>query len=147
MRIVQAAFGYVALLLGVALLIYSYAHPENNLLASGFNKSYMFYPRILLYAWIIISIAIIIDDAIKKTKADKIADFYVLIGAMFITILMCISIPRLGFLFTAIVFLLVYPAWLKYRNWKVLIPTSIVFAFGVKLFFEHLLLIQLPTFS
>lgn len=144
--ILDLAFGSAMLATGALLFHESFAPGSSQLLA-GHQFSPMFYPRILLVIWMLLSLTLI-GRAVLLLKSDLLADrLNVLrVGACMVWcgIYVAWLVPAVGFLIASVPFAFVLTIFLGARH-KVWVPTvSIVFPVAVWYVFQSILSIPLP---
>ena len=128
---------------GACLLAYSYGGSAKNL-AAGASFGPLFFPRILLWIWVVLAAGMVLEAAFLKKTAGQKQNRIGLVASLVITGAAYLLMPVVGFLPTGIAFMLVYPAALGNRKIRVLVPLSIVFSASVWYIFNDILLIALP---
>jgi putative tricarboxylic transport membrane protein len=129
---------------GVFLLAHSYMDSAENI-AAGSSFGPLFFPRVLLWIWVVLAAGMIIEAALLKNPASPKVNRSGLIAALALTGAAYPLMPVIGFLPTSMAFMLFYPAALGYRKIKVLVPLSILFSVAVWYIFNDILLISLPN--
>ena len=137
----NSLFGIISLCIGGALLFSTFGYKETSI-SGEYGK--MFYPKIVLWLWVFLSILIIIQDALKaRMHFSRVAWSKLAIAATIIG-LACVFPVKVGFIPAGILFYIAYCYASGYRNMKVLIPLSVVYVVGIWALFTHVFLIQLP---
>lgn len=127
--------------IGAFLLAYSYA-TANVAAAAQFGPQ--FFPRILLWVWLILAVAMMAESILLKGKKYKEQNWVGLFSSIILTGLACTLITVVGFLPVSLIFMFAYPWALGYRRIKILIPLSLIFSIATWYIFNEILLIPLP---
>ncbi len=142
-RTSQIVFGLTFLLIGVGLMAYSFT------VKIGHSNAYgpMFFPRILLAGWILVSLLITINACLKghleKIEAIGWPRFS---GAALIVFFFLFAFKYLGFIVSGILFFICYSAYLGYRKYfRLLLISSALIAVTWYVFY-NILEIVLPEF-
>ncbi|MDL2271534.1 tripartite tricarboxylate transporter TctB family protein [Desulfovibrio sp. OttesenSCG-928-I05] len=134
-------FSVVMFSIGAFLLAYSYT-TANVAAAAQFGPQ--FFPRILLWTWLVLALAMMAESILLKGRKYKEQNWKGLFASIGLTALACTLMPIVGFLPISLTFMLAYPWALGYRRSTVLIPLSIIFSFATWYIFNEILLIPLP---
>ena len=135
-------FSVVMFSIGTFLLAYS--HSVSNVAAAD-SFGPLFYPRIILWGWLLCAVAMMAEAVFLKGKQYGKQHWTGLLAAIALTGFTCVAIPVAGFLPVSIAFMLAYPWALGYRRIKVLAPLSVIFSAATWYTFNEILLIQLPA--
>ncbi|MDL2210110.1 tripartite tricarboxylate transporter TctB family protein [Desulfovibrio sp. OttesenSCG-928-O18] len=145
-RAIPLIFSGTMIFISGFLLLHSYIFPPDVSQSTDTKYGLMFYPRIILFAWLGCAVALFLQYLTRKRNFVLKEISWRLLGiSIGLTLLVCILLDYLGFLPACIAFCFAYPFLLGYRNVKVLIPVSILYAVGLWFVFNKVLLIILPA--
>ncbi|WP_167512316.1 tripartite tricarboxylate transporter TctB family protein [Oceanidesulfovibrio marinus] len=143
-RLIEFMFGGVMMLLGVAFMIHTF-DSAYKVMGIGAQVSPIFYPRILLTAWLLLSVGILIEAAFKKGKSSKDYSWKNAL-LMFLLIGLCVAaMEYIGFLLSTVAFFFASCLIFGYGRYSVLLPVGIIFPVALWLIFVEVLKIPLPT--
>ena len=128
--------------IGALLLLQSYIGEKTR--AAGADVGPMFYPRILLWGWTILSGAMCFNAFRKPESLPPEPNRAALYWAMGVTFIFGFVLEYAGFFILSIFFCFLYPYLQGYRRLPVLIPFCILYTVGVWYLFNNVLYIFLP---
>ncbi|MEP0521344.1 MAG: tripartite tricarboxylate transporter TctB family protein [Hyphomicrobiales bacterium] len=135
-------------LTGLALLLIGGA-----LYASSFDASYAdlggafdptFFPRIILMIWLLLALATLIVEVMRKTPSKPFQALRVL-GITIASFLYVLFLTDLGFFLTSVIFCLVILSLLSMRRYLVMVLFSVLVPGSLVVLFNHILTLPLPT--
>lgn len=143
---VNKGLSLILLVIAVSYLIMAYRLPE-----------YMFVPvdsdlvpKLLGYALLILSIIFFFskDTETEEQKAKRVIpkdDLYMLSGIFALILIYITILEVIGFVVMTAFFIIFSSRFLGYKNWKVLLPTAILFSVISYSVFNYGLAIRLPA--
>jgi hypothetical protein len=132
------------LFIGVAFMLHTY-DPVYKGMGIGAGVSPIFYPRIILCAWIALCLCILLEAFFKKPKDEKECSWKS-VFLMLALIALCIGFMNvIGFLLSSIAFFFASCFTFGYRRLPVLLCTGLLFPVALWFIFVHVLQIPLPT--
>ncbi len=137
----RALFSGVMFSLGAFLLAHSYSVAD---LATAASFGPQFFPRIILWVWLLLAACMTVEAMFLKGKQDKGQHWAGLLSAVALTGLACLLLPLAGFLPVSLIFMLAYPWALGYRRVTILVPLAVLFSLATWYVFNEILLIPLP---
>ncbi|MDL2209624.1 tripartite tricarboxylate transporter TctB family protein [Desulfovibrio sp. OttesenSCG-928-O18] len=144
-KILPLIFSGTMMLISGFLLLHSFVFPPHTAASLDTDFGILFYPRIILTVWLGCATALFFQYLYQKRKFVLKSINWKLLGvSILLTLIVCIMFEYLGFLPGCIVFCFLYPFALGYKNLKVLIPVSILYAVSLWFVFNKVLLIILP---
>ena len=135
-------FSLSLFVVGALLLLQSYVGEATR--AAGADVGPMFYPRILLWGWTILSGAMCVNALRKPEGLTPVPNSAALYWAMGLTFVFGFLLEYAGFFILSVLFCFLYPYVQGYRRLPVLIPFCILYTAGVWYLFNHVLFIFLP---
>lgn len=144
-KAIEAMFGAMMFFLGAALMIHTYADRYRDT-GVGVEFGPIFYPRVLLWAWLALSAGVVLQTLFSSTDASGKKYDWKKAAIMMIMIAVCTYLlDIIGFLFSTILFFIVSCRYFGYRKvWQLALigvgaPTATWYVF------QYILQIQLPT--
>ncbi|WP_300034368.1 tripartite tricarboxylate transporter TctB family protein [uncultured Roseobacter sp.] len=131
----------VLVLIAAALLSNTYGQQYAEL---GGAFSPMFFPRIILWMWLLIATLDLVAELVKRRETDKPEVLRVVIIAVS-TVIFLWSMTRLGFFLSAVPFTALVLITLNARNPLPLIAVSVGVPMALVALFNHVLVLPLPT--
>lgn len=128
--------------IGALLLLQSYVGESTR--AAGADVGPMFYPRILLWGWTILSAAMCVNSLRKPEKPAPVPNRAGLYWAMGLTFVFGFILEEVGFFLLSLLFCFLYPYMQGYRRLVVLLPFCTLYTVGVWYLFNDVLYIFLP---
>ena len=104
----------------------------------------MFFPRIVLSLWLILAVIMTVNIWISQAGTPKQYNWKSLLKAIGALVLVCLLLQYAGFIPACIIFCFLYPVCLGYRNFRVLLPVSLLYTVLLWFLFNKVLLMSLP---
>ena len=136
-------FSGMMLCIGCLLLLYTFTVPHT---AASLISNYgnMFYPRIILTVWCICATMLLIQSMLFGVTLIKVN--WRLVSISVCLVVMCgILLGTIGFLPACVIFCVAYPFFLGYKNLRILLPVSCIYAVALWFIFNKVLFIILPA--
>ncbi len=127
---------------GALLLLQSYFGEKIH--AAGAEFGPMFYPRILLWLWVLLSGAMTVRAFRSGAPAVPVENWKSFLWSTVLTLGLGFLMEPVGFIVTSVVFCYLTPYMQGYRNHRVLVPFSLLYTAFVWYLFNKLLYIFLP---
>jgi len=140
----HAVFAGFLLLAGAGLLIHSYDARYEGM-GVGAAVTPMFYPRILLWLWVLLAMALVVKPLMGKERNVPTQRWPALLGIVATAGAGAALMNVIGFLFSSILFCLAASLQMGYRRPLGLVLTGIVFPLATWYLFQKLLMIPLPV--
>lgn len=141
MRLKNIIFGVVMLAIGAFLLSSSYSTSYSG---AEMENGPMFFPQILLWLWVALSVGIIIEDLRKNAPIVQRQQVGTLLLVMALVGAACVLLSIVGFIPVCFVFFAGYGYVLKFRNLPILFLISAAFTVLIWAVFNYALQISLP---
>lgn len=139
----RLSFSLSIFAVGALLLLQSYVGEKTR--AAGADVGPMFYPRILLWGWTILSGAMCVNALRKPTAPPApLPNRAALFWAIGLTLIFGFCLEYVGFFILSVLFCFLYPYTQGYRRLSVLIPFCILYTTFVWYVFNYVLYIFLP---
>lgn len=116
---------------------------QTSILTAG--RGPVFFPRIILGAMALFSCVVIVEGLGEETEVPSRKAMQVLLAAIGVTGGYILSINWAGFVIPTLLFTLILPLILGYRNWLLTLAISVIYTFAVWYIFEKVFLIILPS--
>ncbi|WP_136799785.1 MULTISPECIES: tripartite tricarboxylate transporter TctB family protein [Desulfosediminicola] len=141
----QTALGVVLLVMGSFLLWHTY-DAQYALGQIDIKYGMMFYPRILLVGWCLLSIGLIVEGILQspKRESDEVFNTKTVLAFGGLTAAGILMLDYAGFVLTAIPFFLLTSLLLGWRKPVSLMITGILFPLGTWYVFEGIMRLPLP---
>lgn len=105
----------------------------------------MFFPRLLLWPWLGLSIIICIMDFRENRDILANVDFRPLALVTILLGMAAILLPVAGFIPVSLFFFIFYARLTGYGDWKMLVPVALIFTIAIWWLFNNALELQLPA--
>ena len=128
--------------IGVMLLLQSYFGERTR--AAGMEVGPMFYPRILLWLWVMLSCAMSVQAFRSGAPAAAVENWKSLLWSMALTLALGFFMEPAGFVIISVLFCYLIPYMQGYRNHKVLVCFSLLYTALIWYLFNKVLYIFLP---
>lgn len=138
----RLAFSLFMLLIGGGLLAYSYIWGADMSVGERFGP--MFYPRIILWAWVFLAAGLTVEYCITHSAALSPLNKRPLLASILSIAVCCAVFDFLGFLVTCTLFCCAYPLLLGYKRATIVIVSAFFFSVATWYVFNNVLLIVLP---
>ena len=142
-KTLRSLFSGVMLAIGVFLLVHGYI--EDRGMVHGANFSPLFYPRMILWGWVVMSFMMLVQSMFFLKSAKEISiNWFPLIAAVVLVAILCGLMTVTGFVPVCLFFMIAYAYCLGYRRPAITIASSVLFTVGVWYVFNNVLNIPLP---
>jgi len=140
----RAVFGGFVGLVAASLLWHTY---DSNYDGMGIGAEFgpMFYPRILLVLWLVLSAGLIIEALLLREKPIANQRWGMLLGTLVLVAGSTLLLNVIGFLFASLLFCILACLFLGYREPIGLVLTGIIFPICTWYLFHEILMIRLPV--
>lgn len=140
----QTLFGGMLLLAGIGLLVHSFS-PHYAVMGIGASVGPMYFPRILLGLWVALSVVLVVQPFIGRTKGLPSQRWGMLFGLIALVGGSALLMILIGFLFSSVLFCLATTLFLGYRGTAGILATGLGFPLITWYLFQEILLIPLPV--
>ncbi len=141
---IELMFSGFMLLLGIGFMYHTF-DPEYQQMGIGAQVGPIFYPRILLVVWLLLSVGMLIEAAVKNGAKGKDISWKNALLMLLLIGLCVAAMEYIGFLLSSVAFFFISCLIFGYRRYFIMVPVSIAFPVGLWLIFVHVLNIPLPT--
>lgn len=138
----RLAFSLFMFLVGSFLLTYSYIWGADMSVGERFGP--MFYPRIILWIWVLLAAGLTVEYCISHSGALPALNKRSLFASILSVSVCCLVFDALGFLATCVLFCCAYPLLLGYKRVAVAVVSAVLFSVVTWYVFNNMLLIVLP---